>query len=913
MRKRARNPLDLVVPLAASLLVLGIVHLGLGVTEWRFFDALLHIKPAVTEHPDVTLLVVDDTTINNLNLYPLSRDYMAEGLIVLAEMNARYTVFDVEFVDRSPRGVDQTYLDEELPQQFGLSFSEMERNITDLFRALAERRVGLADAEGLADELTSYAASEKEQLLERVRNVARDNDAYLGNAVRLFGQTVLTVNPQDWVDPSLGDDRRTYALEKLALTNARLADRRDPIAETVDMRPAILPVIRGALAAGFPKVIVDPDGVQRRVDILYRYKGEYFAQLGLAGLLDWMGNPEVRVYRNRLVLEGARHPERGERDISIPLTTDGKFLVNWPRKLFQDSFRQLSFYTTVVYRRLERDLASNLQLMDQEGYLGFTPGGAGILPTYRAIVELERDLLSGAADRSLLEDYRQARSDLYEQVGAFLRQGGDAEVTPGAEEQIRAEYTRLLDSGAYTPEQEESIRGLVAYAGELFEATRSVYEALVKVRAELALQLGGRFVIIGYTGTSTTDIGVNPFQEEYMNVGTHASVVNTILSGEFLDDTPWWVSLLVGLVASAAVTFGVGKMQPLASILVGIGSVVLVVVGLSGFFLLTGVYVGVLAPSIQIVLTFIALTVMKFLRTEKERGYIRNAFAHYLSNDVINDLLDDPDKLNLGGEKKYLTAMFTDVKGFSTISEKLDPTDLVRLLNSYLTEMSDTILAQRGTIDKYEGDAIIAFFGAPVEFTDHAERALYAACRMKSLEAELNQRVLEANMSPTPLLTRIGINTGEMVVGNMGTSQKMDYTIMGSSVNLAARLEGVNKQYGTWMLMSEATHKEAGESYVCRKLDRVRVVGINEPVRLFELVGNPKFVSGEKKEAVERFHVALEHFEQRDWVAAEGGLKEILRLDPEDGPSVLYAKRCVEYKTSPPAASWDGVYNLSTK
>ena len=188
---------------------------------------------------------------------------------------------------------------------------------------------------------------------------------------------------------------------------------------------------------------------------------------------------------------------------------------------------------------------------------------------------------------------------------------------------------------------------------------------------------------------------------------------------------------------------------------------------------------------------------------------MRNAWGHYLSSEVINDLLANPEKLNLGGEKKFITAMFTDVRGFSTISEVLDPTALVHLINLYLTEMSDIILELRGTIDKYEGDAIISFFGAPVDLPDHARRACMAAIRMKRAETALNERFLAEKLAPSALHTRIGINTGEMTVGNMGTPQRMDYTMMGSSVNLAARLEGVNKQYGTWILISEITQDSA--------------------------------------------------------------------------------------------------------
>ncbi len=332
-----------------------------------------------------------------------------------------------------------------------------------------------------------------------------------------------------------------------------------------------------------------------------------------------------------------------------------------------------------------------------------------------------------------------------------------------------------------------------------------------------------------------------------------------------------------------------------------------------GFFLVTGSYLKLLTPVLTVFFTLFVLILFKFLVLEKEKSYIRNAFSHYLSTDVINELLDDPSKLNLGGEKKLLTAMFTDVRGFSTISETMDPTELVKLLNAYLTEMSNIILELRGTIDKYEGDAIIAFFGAPIAYADHAGRACSAAVRMKKMEKILNEHFLTEKLSPTPLATRIGINTGEMVVGNMGTAQKMDYTIMGNSVNLASRLEGVNKQYGTWILASETTRQEAGEAFAWRQMDRVRVVGISQPVRLYELLEERSAADASTLAAVEIFHQAQALFEARDWDKAAGLFEEVQRLLPGDGPAEVFLKRCREFKKKPPADNWDGVFSLTMK
>jgi adenylate cyclase len=439
-----------------------------------------------------------------------------------------------------------------------------------------------------------------------------------------------------------------------------------------------------------------------------------------------------------------------------------------------------------------------------------------------------------------------------------------------------------------------------------------VYSNLAQSRGILQQELKGSFCILGWTGTSTTDIGVTPFEKEYMNVGTHASVVNTILSGRFLDSLPWWISALAALGLALAVYFLTRRLSPLLSILIGLGFLLAIVVLGAGFFLVTGIYLRLLTPVLSVFFTLFVLILFKFLVLEKEKSYIRNAFSHYLSTDVINELLADPDKLKLGGEKKLLTAMFTDLRGFSTLSEKMDPTDLVKLLNAYLTEMSNIILELRGTIDKYEGDAIMAFFGAPVTYADHASRACNAAVRMKKMEKYLNEHFLTEKLSPTHLLTRIGLNTGEMIVGNMGTPKKMDYTIMGPSVNLASRLEGVNKQYGTWILASEATRQQAGEGFAWRQLDSVRPVGMKEPVRLYELVDEKAGVDASTLAAMEIFHKAQALFEARDWDKAAALFEEVQRLLPGDGPAEVFLKRCREYRQKPPGEGFP-VFSLTLK
>jgi len=292
---------------------------------------------------------------------------------------------------------------------------------------------------------------------------------------------------------------------------------------------------------------------------------------------------------------------------------------------------------------------------------------------------------------------------------------------------------------------------------------------------------------------------------------------------------------------------------------------------------------------------------------------LRRAFSTYLSEDVVEEIVSDPTRLQLGGVKRHMTAMFTDVRKFTGIAEMLSPEKLVDLLNYYLSTMSDIILEQKGTIDKFEGDAIIAFFGAPLLLPDHAARACEAAIVMKRLEKKVNRYIIENGISSAPLLTRIGINSGEMVVGNMGTQKKMNYTIISNAVNLAARLEGVNKHYGTWILTSEHTLKETGEKFLTRRLDKIRVVGINEPVRIFEVLDTTDDAPVTLIEKIDTFHEALDLFEKRMWNDAGKAFRQVLKLYKNDGPSQLYYKRCLLYLKNEPSAKWDGVYNMQQK
>lgn len=890
------------VVLVALVLALNLIP-GFRGTDLRLFDWLLPLRPAIEEDDRFVILRIDDDDISLVGGWPWSRHIIADGLWTLRDLGADRIVFDIEYMDRSPSGIDRRLMDEQVPRLISTEVNNLLGFSLDLIEALADNRIPPEDALFFADDLVAEAEFIQESLTDNVQDIARDNDAYMGRAAAAFGDAFYTITLLDiprQIAPTTPEDL-AFARETFALAEAPEAHE---LARPATIQPVIRQIGSQGAGAGFTNIVVDPDGVRRRINVLADYEGGLFGQLAFVPLWDLLGQPEIDVEGRRIVLRNAEMPgEDTPRDLVIPLSTDHRMIINWPQKSFADSFRQENYGQLIEYEGLLEDLYTNISLMWESNYDQFFDD---VFPSlfYEEAELVKRNYLVEADDSAGFEEYSALREDFLSSAGMLLE--GDTE------DRIVGRIDQFI-SGTEDPEQIAELNLLIEDARGLFASTRELYEETISRRDELASFFEGAFIIIGQTGVGTVDIGVNPFEGQYFNVGTHAAVPNTILQEDFIVEEPRWVSLLVAAILGLGVGLGTLKLDTKRSILFGIVSLTLVASGGAAYFALTSRYLPLVTPLAAVLVAFVSSSAISSVRNSAERAFLRNAFSRYLSADVIGQIIDDPSRLNLGGEKRYLTAMFTDVQGFSTISEQLDPSDLVKLLNAYLSAMSDIVLDVRGTIDKYEGDAIIAFFGAPIEDPDHAVHACESAVKMKRTEAELNERFLADGMSPTPLATRIGINTGDMVVGNMGTERKMDYTIMGHAVNLAARLEGVNKQYGSFILVSEATRALCGDQFVFRPFDAVRVVGVSEPVQLFELLDERSAASTDLIERVEGFEQALQLFRGRRFAEAKSIFTDLAKRFPGDGPSRTYLKRCTTYVESPPPENWDGVYNLTQK
>lgn len=439
--------------------------------------------------------------------------------------------------------------------------------------------------------------------------------------------------------------------------------------------------------------------------------------------------------------------------------------------------------------------------------------------------------------------------------------------------------------------------------------------------------LKDKLLIAGATATGIYDLRVTPFEENYPGVETHANVLSNILTehsrqmGEkisadatgFMRTSPleehymWMVLAVIGLALSGLLTY-FGSITGLA-----ITAIAIIAVYAIDKFLIFGhgTVVIVFFPMLMISATFVSLTFYKYFTEERKKRELKGTFEKYVSPAIVAEVLSDPENIELGGKKMELTVMFSDVRGFTTISEKLDPRALSDLLNSYLTPMTNLVFTHKGTLDKYMGDAIMAFWGAPIHFPDHAKHACRCALEMLDKLKELQEEYRAKGLPEIDI--GIGLNTGDMSVGNMGSDTVRSYTVMGDAVNLGSRLEGINKQYGTRIIISEFTLNAIKDDFVTREVDWVRVKGKAQPVRIFELVGEIGKVDEKRRELIKLFDEGFKLYHAREFTTAVEVFKQALEIESHDACTQLYIERCEDYVTEPPSADWDGVYTMKTK
>src|SRR6266702_171155 len=420
----------------------------------------------------------------------------------------------------------------------------------------------------------------------------------------------------------------------------------------------------------------------------------------------------------------------------------------------------------------------------------------------------------------------------------------------------------------------------------------------------------GKIVLVGATATGIGDLRTTPFGGlDYPGVEIHANVIDNILHQNFLlrgaKQSLWDLALILFF----GVPLGIW-MALVSPRWMGFGIVMLaVLVAFDYFAFLKGSWLNFTIPALTITANVLLVSLYRALIEEKEKRRVRSAFGQYLSPEVIRRLLLNPQLVE--PRKTEITVMFSDIRGFTTISEKLDAQELAIFLNRYLSDMTQIVFERHGTLDKYIGDAVMAFWGAPFEEQGHPIRACETALDMMKRIGELHAQWKIEGMPKLDI--GIGLNTGVASVGNMGSALRYGYTALGDTVNLSSRLEGLNKEYGTHILVNETTYEGAREGgFLFRELDLIRVKGKLQPVRIYELMARRADASANGAAGIEarlaKFAEARALYQSRRWADAQAMFQQVLENWPDDGPSRTYWKRCQEYLFDEPPTGWDGVF-----
>jgi adenylate cyclase len=422
-----------------------------------------------------------------------------------------------------------------------------------------------------------------------------------------------------------------------------------------------------------------------------------------------------------------------------------------------------------------------------------------------------------------------------------------------------------------------------------------------------------KIVFVAGTAAGLYDLRVTPFSASTPGVLIHMAALDNLLHGQGLQAAPRWFSLttILLLCLASAGTFMLFRSYPVkfgVTIGLAVAYYGLVVHGFAGHER----WLELVFPEAALALTFGTAATVEYVTEGKQRRLMRAAFDKYMSSEVVEEIMRNPEAIKLGGEKKEITIFFSDIAGFTTISEKMSPEDLVTLLNRYLSAMTTIIkTTHRGNVNKYLGDGIMALFGAPLNDPKHASLACYAALDCQVELARLRE-VWKREGLPE-IGARIGLNSGPCIVGNMGSEERMEYTVTGDSVNLASRLEGASKYYDTLILIGQRTAELAKNDVEVREIDLLRVKGKKEPVVVFELLARKGQLDDKKRHVIDVYLEGLAAYKMRNFSTACARFSEALALDPSDGPSRVYLERSTNYRQMPPPAEWDGVYEMTSK
>ena len=886
--------------------------------ELRTLDVRFRSRPELEQSPLILHVDIDDTTVHSFGRFnSWSRTRHATLVRLLKELGADAVVFDVEFTEVSNEADDAAlaealaetafcYLPFRLDLKPQLTDNEVRLEARIRERVLVDFQTDELD---LAAELDIPLKSARDRLPGIKQSIARSigwdmlqQDETL-TAKRLFDRLIPKRNP----DIDVTQDEKIIAAASDHALARRLTYQRSakPLASESDKRyfvsgdviePPIHDFTVHCIGLGASNTRPDPeDGVIRYVSLFFVESGRALPHLSVSAACRAVGADvkDVDVVPGSHVTIYPKNDASGNTDpIVIPVDDRCRAIINWAGNratTWDRIFRHIPYGSILDLDEIRKSIAYNDKTL-VSAYRKWDAGPWAEAET--AIKTLERKGALSDEEKTELDRLRTVKRQNEERIYNYLK---------------RKAPKNMQEAQALPPDIRETARQMV-YCRDVIETQINAIRNEKDLRQSLEEVVRGRLCLVGSTETASTDLKPTPIHSRFPGVGVHSALINSVLQRSFVQGASEWLNIaiivLAGLVVSLLANHLSTRWAAVASLVVLIGWVLTAYL----LFLLAGLWVAVAGPVITGFLSYAAITAYRQLTEERQKRHIRNAFQHYLSPSVVSEVLKNPDALKLGGERKELTVFFSDVAGFTPISEQLEPEELVQLLNDYLSEMSDVILDSNGYINKYEGDAIMAVFGAPLADKNHAA----AACRV-ALESQRRLKDFRAKLirEKRPIIrARIGINSGIMVVGNMGSHKLFDYTVMGDNVNIGARLENASKHFGTEVIIGENTYNMVHDTFEARRLGMVSVKGRTRPVGAYELLAEKGKCPPMIAKILPNYGEGLAAYAEQRWDEAVAAFNACLKINPKDGPSRAYLNRCSLLSSKTDEEHWDGTFTL---
>ncbi len=947
--------------LAVTLIAVAAYLAGVGEQAERWaLDFRFRNLPTLSPRDDIVHIDIDDKSLEQIDRWPWPRRRLAHLIETLNTCGAKAVLLDIILPDpQQPRYVKEgctdlysasaeTILNADAPPKPVLDDVELAQTLagsTNVFLAMhvdiavpdkrmqADSIKRLADIVATRPSITSVqaggemgtdacvveedlAAAVQSAYNRRIEAMLRDRPDQSLNEVleKLFGRVDPGSRRFDIAQRTYLQRRALHVLEGFALPESSFSSGAIPAGRAV---PPLVTMAQSMPHTGFVTITPDKDGVVRQTPLLVKTGSGVFGQLALTLAAETLaeehgGKYTVSTGNGKIIISC---PDGLKRE--IPVDADGYMLINWtPDDPDRPTAGHIPAVAVADVWQKQESLRHNLdvirwasieiaRLTDEESVLKLAREvDKAWLQLHQARLARQRSLLYNPASAPPVpKDILNREADLEKQLDRACRE-------------MIVYIDNLLagadQAGGQPDETEKQVRSLRELIRQIEQENPNIRSRISDSIRQLRDEIGGKICLVGLTATAAGDFIPTPVHRRTPGVVMHANILNSILSDRFARSSGKWVSVMLILLAGVLVTLITSARGPIES------AILLTTAILGYLFISASVWKGfsygmaTTSPIAAMLLVFTVVTVYRQLTEQRHRRQITSTFKQYLSPAMVDELVDDPTQASLGGQKRQLSCLFADLAGFTTLSEHLGAEGTVGLLNRYLDRVGEILQGRYGgTLSKYEGDGIFAFFGAPIPQDDHARRAILSAIDCQAFLPELNRELHSERLLPegAELSARIGITAGEVFVGNMGSTQRVAYTAIGDSVNLASRLETANKFFGSAIMVNDEAWRSVEDELIGRPLGKIIVVGKTEPVAVWEPLTRKADADDKLRKFADEFAHGVELYAAGDFKTAREQFQTIL-AERDDPAAKRYLQLCDD---GPNQSDFDGVIRLTEK